>query len=1627
MDGTSSIIDQQRTYYFNGTYDEVLSNDQPKPPPMLPHGDDILAVPKRRRDDHSNRKWSERRKDHRDVIKKQKKMVTTGTESETFVTTKNVASMNLLKPVVSTTLSADSSNGMMVASLNNNNNNNTNSDNSDAKQALPASEIPEGFPEELVFRALAAYATLRTLSVPLRLSPFTPIAFLRAIYLPYPNRLLGSVHVHILRILLHNLQMGYHWKDSATVAPPLDVVKKRRIDHIKWPLRAGDNLRYLDMHTWPIFYDDYCHLTADVIYASLYDILDHVDARTLHLQGIIDRFSTSLPETTVKPVPQYLGDTHPNDVEDVVIIDSDEDYKVEEEDDDDNDAFDYDDESYGQSKKKKKKGKTSKIKQRVSLPKSTSGHGSTKGTVKLDSTLPAKQQLLQKTHSFPQPTPAIGVPSSYPPHLASHYHQQRQQLLYDNEQHRRFHYPPTTHPYHFGRHDFAPKNVSPFHRPPVMGHGTNDRQHQQQVHRTAKQPDYQSVPNPLSQRPVELEPIRGTMSLDRTASYQPDRNSTSVKQPQLDGIQFKVMKDNDSAGNQRDVIVIDSPNSSLEDNTIKSAADDDMALAARSRRMKKSPKARSFVGSKELHFFQERYGLQNPPNVPDIFVTATGDSDDPQFPTKKRSRDEESDARFQAVNDAIRSRVQKSFSKHNMDTYKDPASNAGVGNPSSSLHTNGFDLSRPLAVSSSIKPSTNAVLHHHAHSEKANDTTHYHQSPKYHDRPIHHEYGSYPSHPTHRSADDCTTDAPDPPKYNNYVPFQASPIRRTNSSIDNCDAEHDASASTLPVELPERPKPHQTGMVILPTEGGVVAMSNVATVPSLPNNSKVGEHCRVVALQRTIESSIDVPIHVSKIKVPQPNTDAINPRTSQNVKPTAIKNARDLTTESFKAKLQSDSSSDTSSDAVSRLQAFLRGHHKSINPTCISTSDDQAISNDNICDSVTFPIDEPENWSHFAPIKAMRLGTPYHTLSVGDKLTILEFLIDELLSVEWVANEFTLRHDSNTPHELPYGLKPSDAEMLAVKEADGDQHDELCRVCGEIGDVVCCDGCVSVYHGECAGFLNASRLPDIWYCPECIVKDPSSFGPLRSLKKSEVDWFTIADINAADVVGRDQGSDDLKDFNKHAGKSTAKFLAVHGFVFCQNKDFNGRTSIADIKPSIQKVLAPRELVDVLKSFGQVLYSKWPIEQIPTSSKALWKSESDAEYSYFKRKECFDPTLYENKYYRAPILLDGIRRSKESYLFEEKILNDSSVTSGVVDILTCDVSNDSAVSDSILSNPMKFDALQVIKSCLLKIENDLSKAFLLDEFWDDSEMAHKTCKTLSWKESVKHCSTVRCLSRLLLQLVDATHHRAFVESWTQSLVAKSKESMTIRNADSGLTGFSPQEEALHRYWVRSRICHLPTLLLKTSKYLISIGQKSGAATSIDANSSKRKGGIRKSKQGENNSHVKHLENFTATTIPGDSETKLRNRREYDSINTDSSFSNLKVDSRLEGFIRRRTDTFIRESKQSIHREIHWPVAGKKLFDPTGYLPTHAVRYLGRNGGAHFAPFVDYSTLHEVGQVAYCHVWRKRVLLCSQFEYLLELVRILVMHMNNPVSNFLSMGGFVVHLTFGILTFFFLFRP
>jgi hypothetical protein len=77
----------------------------------------------------------------------------------------------------------------------------------------------------------------------------------------------------------------------------------------------------------------------------------------------------------------------------------------------------------------------------------------------------------------------------------------------------------------------------------------------------------------------------------------------------------------------------------------------------------------------------------------------------------------------------------------------------------------------------------------------------------------------------------------------------------------------------------------------------------------------------------------------------------------------------------------------------------------------------------------------------------------------------------------------------------------------------------------------------------------------------------------------------------------------------------------------------------------------------------------------------------------------------------------------------------------------------------------------------------------------------------------------------------------------------------------------------------------------------------------------------------------------------------------------------------------------------------------------------MKRIARNAGKVLAVNLNYHTSHEVAQVCYGHIWRKRVSLCCRFEELLFLIRILESSLDREVSEFVScLSGFLPFRTF-----------
>jgi len=581
--------------------------------------------------------------------------------------------------------------------------------------------------------------------------------------------------------------------------------------------------------------------------------------------------------------------------------------------------------------------------------------------------------------------------------------------------------------------------------------------------------------------------------------------------------------------------------------------------------------------------------------------------------------------------------------------------------------------------------------------------------------------------------------------------------------------------------------------------------------------------------------------------------------------------------------------------------------------------------------------DDREQWFHFLPVKSMRAGVPYHRLSLEEKLLVLEFLIDEVLTLGIFSAEFARRCESNTS-STTYGSLPTQFEF------DNLENDDDCAVCRGEGELLCCDGCSSSYHRVCIGMKPNEALPHgLWLCPECELVDPAKYGSLRGGRKCSLDWFTLVDIKNAvrcgkecDITGesrhlegynvsderirleeesrlssipngspapetvgtmvkslpggaivrstsnvsnlelyfKDQGAGCLSsrgrfeatqvvttsinaahsvvnpvssdrttspalrsetvlsngsaavETQRNASVNESEYLIVHGFVF-------QRVRHAVLPPgnrhsNSMELLSKQKLTIFLKSLGPELASSWPLAQIPFQS--LESSVPIGERSTthpnaisFQGRETFDPSFYVSKYRKTPLSMlsipgAGFQSMQLIHSDYERTCNSINLKR-LNDKLSADMAADKTIFRSLLLEAQLFDPHQPMRDYMLKLENVLNRTHLLSELWGtrNTEM-----KVNCWQTNVRDCRSIPRLASLLLQLVDATESRVFADSWF--LVAGSKDAEQhpfVKGISASFlplvsSDWTPEAESRKRKWERTPLTNIRYLLAKEGR-------------------------------------------------------------------------------------------------------------------------------------------------------------------------------------------------------------------
>ncbi|KAL6575797.1 hypothetical protein OROHE_000778 [Orobanche hederae] len=124
-------------------------------------------------------------------------------------------------------------------------------------------------------------------------------------------------------------------------------------------------------------------------------------------------------------------------------------------------------------------------------------------------------------------------------------------------------------------------------------------------------------------------------------------------------------------------------------------------------------------------------------------------------------------------------------------------------------------------------------------------------------------------------------------------------------------------------------------------------------------------------------------------------------------------------------------------------------------------------------------------------------------------------------------------------------------ELSKTRKSSSAENDDLCSICEDGGDLLCCESCPRAFHPVCVDLLS---LPQgTWYCKYCS-------------NMFEREKFAERDANAI-AAGRVPGVDPLADITQRCIRIVATFEAdVGGCAICRGPDFsksefNGRTVI----------------------------------------------------------------------------------------------------------------------------------------------------------------------------------------------------------------------------------------------------------------------------------------------------------------------------------------------------------------------------------------------------------------------------------------------------------------------------------
>ena len=917
--------------------------------------------------------------------------------------------------------------------------------------------LPGDFPPELSYRALAAYSLLRTLSVQLRLSPFTPTVFLRALYLPFPNKLMGQIHVSLLRILLPNLKMGYSYKASGG---GIAVHKRRHVDNIRWTLRAGENLTFLDSLSWPLFFDDYCHLTADRLWASIHDNELNLDFRNVGIQPIgVKEYEddddqsedehyrqpilpmAALPLMTSMPiaVPGYAapmmppGPTGPKE-----LYSDDSEYGA-------------DSEEEGTWGSRKEKRRRKKRKQRLNPANSPlAGPKIPSTTTTPTNPLPAKTTIPTKRPTLPM---------------------SRNKKL-----------PTKKSPMQLNSGAKSPKK-SPHKRPISKCVVSDPLRSASKVVGVDSTPTKESSQYFAGSKVMDVEsPIVGMLETTTPTSLpvaptllrKPEQRGTPLVPTRGDRKVSKVFEVTEATPLHKSYLVKRTPEkqqspmkldfgSATKEDLFTKTCSGDSNIKADDKRTEEFSQKQPRNNTKKL---PENLSFESTDNSfkKDSTTSAEESSQKDSPKTKEKVTPQKVPIRREAKS------CQKGINGRRMLPIISKKPSPEKKNEAMDIQT------RQLNVDSTRQGSSEPSRNSEHDSTKRNSPS----SKRPRGRLV---------LPMHNASKNMHPNPPADIPVSHALKKQAVGITQQQRQLQ-MQQFHKYQMQQMQMQQFRMQQTAQAKGFMPGNINPQLMMQNKYSfqgVPQyghaphfVPSSMSRGEgHTRMLHHQQMIGLMPHTGGHPLKPGM----TDHYAFQPSRN-KPLEVSGA-----------------------IASALQNFMCGiESKPTDSTDDTLGKSTGFEDDDDFDAVL----DNERWRHFEPLKVIRAGVPYHKLPITQKMDILEFLIDELLSVDVIAAEFSKRKTISDCYEFPWGVLPAEAEFESL------ENDDECGVCLGEGELLCCDGCVSSYHRGCLDMSLGQVLPDgKWLCPECHLVDPAKYGPLRGGRKASLDWFSVDDISAA--------------------------------------------------------------------------------------------------------------------------------------------------------------------------------------------------------------------------------------------------------------------------------------------------------------------------------------------------------------------------------------------------------------------------------------------------------------------------------------------------------------------------------